>query len=99
MNLNQTIEAARNVLRFKHMAIKTEKSYVHWIRRFAFWYRRRRAAARQRRIPDLMRCARITIGRYDTAADAQKACQGHSDAMQGDANTCVPDTKKNTPAV
>jgi len=37
MNLNQTIEAARNVLRFKHMAIKTEKSYTHWIRRFAFW--------------------------------------------------------------
>ena len=37
MNLNQTIEAARNVLRFKHMAIKTEKSYVHWIRRFALW--------------------------------------------------------------
>lgn len=37
MNLNQTIEAARNVLRFKHMAVKTEKSYVHWIRRFAFW--------------------------------------------------------------
>lgn len=37
MNLTQTIEAARNVLRFKHMAVKTEKSYVHWIRRFALW--------------------------------------------------------------
>ena len=37
MNLNQTIEAARNVLRFKHMAVKTEKTYIHWIRRFAFW--------------------------------------------------------------
>lgn len=37
MNLNQTIEAARNVLRFRHMAVKTEKSYVHWIRRFAHW--------------------------------------------------------------
>ena len=37
MNLNQTIEAARNVLRFKHMAYKTEKTYIHWIRRFAFW--------------------------------------------------------------
>lgn len=39
MNLNQTIEAARNVLRFKHMAYKTEKSYLGWIRRFAFWCR------------------------------------------------------------
>lgn len=37
MNLNQTIEAARNVLRFRHMAIKTEKSYVYWIRSFALW--------------------------------------------------------------
>lgn len=39
MNLNQTIEAARNVLRFKHMAYKTEKSYLGWIRRFAYWCR------------------------------------------------------------
>lgn len=37
MNLAQTIEATRNVLRFKHMAVKTEKSYIHWIRRFARW--------------------------------------------------------------
>lgn len=37
MNLNHTIEAARNVLRFRHMALKTEKSYTHWIRRFAYW--------------------------------------------------------------
>jgi hypothetical protein len=28
-------------------------------------------------------CARITIGRYDTATEAQKACQGHSDALTG----------------
>jgi hypothetical protein len=28
MNLTQTIDAARNVLRFRHMAIKTEQSCV-----------------------------------------------------------------------
>lgn len=39
MNLSQTIEAARNVLRFKHMAYKTEKSYIGWIRRYAYWCR------------------------------------------------------------
>lgn len=39
MNLSQTIEAARNVLRFKHMAYKTEKSYLGWIRRYAYWCR------------------------------------------------------------
>ncbi len=37
MNLAQTIEAAKNVLRFKHMAYKTEKTYLHWIARFAKW--------------------------------------------------------------
>lgn len=31
--------------------------------------------------------ARITIGRYDIATDAQKACQSHADAMQGDTET------------
>lgn len=37
MNLSQTLEAARNVLRFKHMAYKTEQSYLGWIRRYAYW--------------------------------------------------------------
>lgn len=37
MNLSQTIEATRNVLRFKHLALKTEKSYLGWVRRFALW--------------------------------------------------------------
>lgn len=32
-------------------------------------------------------CARSTIGRYHTAAEAQTACQGHADAMQGDTET------------
>lgn len=30
--------------------------------------------------------ARETIGRYDTAADAKKACQRHSDAVIGEKN-------------
>ena len=28
--------------------------------------------------------ARRTIGRYDTAAEAQQACQNHSDAVRGE---------------
>lgn len=39
MNLPDTIEAARNVLRFRHMSYRTEQAYVHWIKRFAFWCR------------------------------------------------------------
>lgn len=35
MNLNQTLEAARNVLRFRHMSYRTEQAYVHWITRYA----------------------------------------------------------------
>lgn len=37
MNLTQAIEAARNVLRFKHMSLRTEKSYIGWIVRYGRW--------------------------------------------------------------
>lgn len=37
MNLAQTLEAARNAMRFQHKSIKTEKSYIGWIERFARW--------------------------------------------------------------
>lgn len=39
MNLTDTIEAARNVLRFRHMSYRTEQAYVHWIKRYAYWCR------------------------------------------------------------
>lgn len=37
MNLAQTIETARNVLRFRHMAYRTEQAYLHWIGRYGHW--------------------------------------------------------------
>jgi len=39
MNINQTIETARNVLRFKHLSIRTEKAYLHWINKYSLWCR------------------------------------------------------------
>lgn len=39
MNLTQTIDAARNVLRFRHMSYRTEQAYLHWIKRYAHWCR------------------------------------------------------------
>lgn len=39
MNLPQTLDAASNVLRFRHMSYRTEQAYLHWIKRFAFWCR------------------------------------------------------------
>ena len=37
MKLTDTIEAARNVLRFRHMSYRTEQAYLHWIKRYAHW--------------------------------------------------------------
>ena len=37
MNLNHTLEVARNVMRFRHMSYRTEQAYVHWIKRYAYW--------------------------------------------------------------
>lgn len=39
MNLTETLEAARNVLRFRHMSYRTEQAYIHWIKRYAYWCR------------------------------------------------------------
>lgn len=37
MNMKQTLEAARNVIRFRHLSYRTEEAYLHWIRRFAIF--------------------------------------------------------------
>lgn len=42
MNLAQTIETARNVLRFEHKSYRTEKAYLHWITRYAHHCREHR---------------------------------------------------------
>jgi len=34
--------------------------------------------------------ARITIGRYNTAAEAQQACQKHSDSLAGNSQEKAP---------
>ncbi len=35
-------------------------------------------------------CARSTIGRYNTAAEAQQACQKHSDSLAGNSQEKAP---------
>jgi len=37
MNLQEAINHTRQVARFRHLAYKTEKSYIHWITRFGRW--------------------------------------------------------------
>jgi len=35
--IEKMIAELRSALAFKHMAIATEKSYVHWAKRYAWW--------------------------------------------------------------
>lgn len=37
MTLSETIDRARHVARFRHLSLKTEKSYLHWIARYGRW--------------------------------------------------------------
>ena len=35
------LDQLSGVMRLKHYSLKTEKSYVHWVRRFIFFHNRR----------------------------------------------------------
>lgn len=37
MKLNEALERARHVARFRHLSIQTEKAYLQWIRRYGLW--------------------------------------------------------------
>ena len=37
MKLSEVMERARHVARFRHLSIKTERSYLHWIVRYGRW--------------------------------------------------------------
>lgn len=37
MNYKETVEIVRNTLRFRQMSIRTEKSYLQWLKRYATW--------------------------------------------------------------
>ena len=39
MNLAKTLDAARNVIRFRHMSYRTEQAYLHWIKRYGHFVR------------------------------------------------------------
>lgn len=37
MKLQEAMERARHIARFRHLSHKTEKSYLHWISRYGHW--------------------------------------------------------------
>ena len=52
MNRPQAIELTRNTMRFRHMAIKTEKSYIGWLERFMVYCARHPGGTSQEKIKD-----------------------------------------------
>lgn len=38
------LDQVREVMRLKHLSIRTEKSYTHWIKRFIFFHQKRHPA-------------------------------------------------------
>lgn len=37
MKMQEAIERAKHVARFRHLAYRTEQSYLHWIKRYGYW--------------------------------------------------------------
>jgi len=50
MNISQIERKARDVCRRRHLSLATERTYLHWIRRFAGWCRQRSDDSREARI-------------------------------------------------
>lgn len=50
MNREEAIAATRNVIRFRHMSIKTERSYIGWLQRYISWCSRYPAATSREKI-------------------------------------------------
>ena len=74
MTLTQTLDAAKNVLRFKHMAYKTEKTYLHWIARFATFCKAHPTGAHQDKVraflTDLAREREVSASTQNQALNA-----------------------------
>lgn len=54
MNLTQTLEAARNVIRFQHKSYRTEKAYLHWITRYAHHCRQNTSGSHCDKVRDFL---------------------------------------------
>ena len=41
MKKPKLLDQVRNVIRYKHYSIRTEESYIHWIKKFIFFHEKR----------------------------------------------------------
>lgn len=50
MDINQALEMTRNTIRFKHYSLKTEKSYLGWLKRYGLYCQRHPAGSSEDKI-------------------------------------------------
>ena len=54
MNMHQAMERARHVARFRHLSIRTEKTYLQWIRRYGAFCMQRPADSHQEKLRNFL---------------------------------------------
>lgn len=50
MDMNQALEMTKNTIRFRHYSMKTEKSYLGWLKRYCLYCRRHPASGSEEKI-------------------------------------------------
>lgn len=70
MNREQAISATRNVIRFRHMSIKTEKSYIGWLERYMRYCGTHPSGSSQEKITGFL-SALATRGKVSQATQRQ----------------------------
>lgn len=71
MKLQDAIERARQVARFRHLAYKTEKSYLHWITRYGHWCAHHRDGTHAEKLRAYL--THLAIDRHVAKATQQQA--------------------------
>lgn len=71
MNIHETLEMARNTLRFKHYSYRTEKSYLGWIRRFGMYCQAHPAGTSEEKIKGFL--SELAVRRNVSSATQRQA--------------------------
>jgi integron integrase len=73
MNIQQTLDSARNVTRFKHMSYQTEKAYLHWIAAYSNWIKRNGAGGSEEKVEAFL--THLAVNRHvATSTQHQALC-------------------------
>jgi len=50
MDMHQALEATKNTIRFRHYSLKTEQSYLGWLKRYCLYCRKHPAGTSEDKI-------------------------------------------------